>query len=478
MKFVSKWDSIPQTVKISIAFTICSILQRCLSFITLPLFTRLLTPTQYGQFTIYSSWTGILSLLLTLNLAYGSFSTAMVKYEDRRDEYISSIQGICLVLTALFLMIYLPLRKYFNALFELPTFLVLVMVLEVLGTTSIQLWSGKKRFEFKYKSVVAQVLLVSLLSPILAYILVCSTEEKGYARILGYSAVTILIGGFLFSLNLIRGKKLYCREFWKYAFGFNIPLLAYYLSQTIFNQSDRIMISHISGTDKAAMYGVAYNLAMMLTFVLNAINTSYVPWFYGKIKEHKQKENQVISLLLAGMMALLLLAVIWYAPEIILIMAGNQYQEAIWAVAPVSMSLLLLFYAQFFINVEFYYEEKKMLVYGSVGAALLNIALNAWLIPIFGFVAAGYTTLASYIVFVLSNCYAMRVVLKKRGVPDKLYNYRGLFWLFAGFTASGFLGMALYSWLAIRIVITLLVLGILICCRKPILDALGSIKKQ
>ncbi|MDY4598756.1 MAG: oligosaccharide flippase family protein, partial [Candidatus Faecousia sp.] len=318
MKFVSKWDSIPQTVKISIAFTICSILQRCLSFITLPLFTRLLTPTQYGQFTIYSSWTGILSLLLTLNLAYGSFSTAMVKYEDRRDEYISSIQGICLVLTALFLMIYLPLRKYFNALFELPTFLVLVMVLEVLGTTSIQLWSGKKRFEFKYKSVVAQVLAASLLSPILAYILVCSTEEKGYARILGYSAVTILIGGFLFSLNLIRGKKLYCREFWKYAFGFNIPLLAYYLSQTIFNQSDRIMISHISGTDKAAMYGVAYNLAMMLTFVLNAINTSYVPWFYGKIKEHKQKENQVISLLLAGMMALLLLAVIWYAPEIIL----------------------------------------------------------------------------------------------------------------------------------------------------------------
>ena len=195
-------------------------------------------------------------------------------------------------------------------------------------------------------------------------------------------------------------------------------------------------------------------------------------------KQGSSGKNQVISLLLSGMMALLLLAVIWYAPEIILIMAGSQYQEAIWAVAPVSMSLLLLFYAQFFINVEFYYEEKKMLVYGSVGAALLNIALNAWLIPIFGFVAAGYTTLASYIVFALSNCYAMRVVLKKRGVPDKLYNYRGLFWLFAGFTASGFLGMALYSWLAIRIVITLLVLGILICCRKPILDALGSIKKQ
>lgn len=476
MKFVSKWDSIPQTVKISIAFTICSILQRCLSFITLPLFTRLLTPTQYGQFTIYSSWTGILSLLLTLNLAYGSFSTAMVKYEDRRDEYISSIQGICLVLTALFLMIYLPLRKYFNALFELPTFLVLVMVLEVLGTTSIQLWSGKKRFEFKYKSVVAQVLAASLLSPILAYILVCSTEEKGYARILGYSAVTILIGGFLFSLNLIRGKKLYCREFWKYAFGFNIPLLAYYLSQTIFNQSDRIMISHISGTDKAAMYGVAYNLAMMLTFVLNAINTSYVPWFYGKIKEHKQKENQVISLLLAGMMALLLLAVIWYAPEIILIMAGNQYQEAIWAVAPVSMSLLLLFYAQLFINVAFYYEEKKALVGTSIGAALVNIVLNALLIPVYGFVAAGYTTLLSYLIFAFANCLAMRKILRQRNIEDAAYNYRMLLLILVGFMAAGFLGVALYAHLISRIVITLIVLVIILVNSKKCITMFQSMR--
>lgn len=478
MKLVSKWNSVPQTVKISIAFTACSILQRCLSFITLPLFTRLLTPTQYGQFTIYSSWIGILSLLLTLNLAYGSFSTAMVKYEDRRDEYISSIQGICLLLTALFLAIYLPLRNYFNALFELPTFLVLVMVLEVLAATSIELWSGKKRFEFKYKSVVAQVLLVSLLSPIFAYLLVCGTQEKGYARILGYASVNILVGGFIFIVNLMKGKKLYCEEFWKYAFAFNIPLLAYYLSQSIFNQSDRIMISHISGTDKAAMYGVAYNLAMMLTFVLNAINASYVPWFYGRIKEQKQRDNQVISLLLSGMMALLLLAVIWYAPEIILIMAGRQYQEAIWAVAPVSMSLLLLFYAQLFINVAFYYEEKKALVNASIGAALVNIILNALLIPSCGFVAAGYTTLLSYLIFAYANYRAMRKILRQRNIEDTAYNYRGLLLILVGFMAAGFLGVGLYPWLAIRIVITLLVLGILICCRKPILDALGSMKKQ
>ena len=406
-----KWNKIPLTVKVSSSYAICSILQKCLSFITLPLFTRLLSTEQYGQYTIYSSWQGILMIFLTLNLAYGSFQTAMVKYEDRRSEYISSIQGICVLLSCVFLLIYLPFREMWNRLFELSTFLVLLIVSEIIFSTATQFWMERNRFEFKYKSVVAVTLLTSVLSPILAFILVSFTEEKGYARIIGYALINILIGVLIFIQNTKKGKKLFDKEFWSYALRFNLPLIAYYLSQVIFNQSDRIMISHMVGTSEAAMYGVAYNLAMILTFVLNAINGSYVPWMYGKIKEGRGVENKPISIVLIILMGLMILCVIWFAPEIILIMAGEKYEAAIYVVAPVAMSLLLLFYCQLFINVEFYYEEKKILVYGSVGAAILNIVLNYLLIPVFGFVAAGYTTLASYIVFALSNYYTMKLVV-------------------------------------------------------------------
>ena len=86
-RWKEKYSLVPLTVKVSTAYAVCSILQKCLSFITLPLFTRLLTTEQYGQYTIYSSWSGILIIFLTLNLAYGSFQTAMVKFEGRRDEY-------------------------------------------------------------------------------------------------------------------------------------------------------------------------------------------------------------------------------------------------------------------------------------------------------------------------------------------------------------------------------------------------------
>ena len=475
-KFRKKLNEIPLTVKVSTSYAICSILQKGLSFITLPLFTRLLTTEQYGQYTIYTSWSGILMIFLTLNLAYGSFSTAMVKYETRRNEYISAIQGICLLLSAVFLIIYLPFRNVWNQLFELPTIFVLLMISEIIFSTATTLWMGKKRFEYKYKSVVAVTLLTAIFSPVLAYILVCMVDQKGYARIVGYAGINILVGIIFFILNVKRGKRLYNKEFWKYAFGFNVPLLAYYLSQVIFNQSDRIMISHITGTSDAAMYGVAYNLAMILTFILNAINGSYVPWLYGKIKDHKAEENKTISLILVILMGLMVLCVIWYAPEIIVIMAGKNYEAAIYVVAPVAMSLLLLFYCQLFINIEFYYEEKKMLVYGSVGAAVLNVVLNAVLIPAFGFVAAGYTTFISYIVFALSNFYTMRLVLKKRKLPDNMYNYKALLIIFILFMISSFLGVILYASLVARVIITLIVFGLLVLNRNKFIDALGEIK--
>lgn len=477
-KIKEKWSKIPLTVKVSTSYAVCSILQNCLSFITLPLFTRLLTTEQYGQVTIYSSWSGILMIFITLNLAYGSFPAAMIKYENRRDEYIAAIQGICLLLTAIFFLVYFPFRNVWNRWFELPTLLVCVMIIEILFANAITMWLGRNRFEFKYKKVVILSVIMSLISPFLSYVFAMNATEKGYARIIGNALVNISIGFVIFVISIKRGKKLYNKEFWKYALEFNIPLIVYYLSQVIFNQSDRIMISHITGMDNAAVYGVAYNFAMVLAFVLNAINGSYVPWMYGKIKNGNGEENKPVSVVLVLLISLMILCVIWYAPEIIIVMAGKQYADAIYVVAPVSMSLLLLFYSQLFINVEFYYEENKMLVYASIGAAVLNIVLNYILIPVFGFVAAGYTTLVSYIVFAVSNCCAMRMVLKNRNLPDNLYDYKKLAVLFIAFVFVGFLGVALYSWFILRAIITILIFALIILNKSNFLKAIKLIRKK
>ena len=89
-----KWNVIPVEVKASVSYTVCNILQKSLSFITLPLFTRLLTTEQYGQYSVYTSWSSILTIFITLYLSSGSFFKAMVKFEDSRNQYLASVQNI------------------------------------------------------------------------------------------------------------------------------------------------------------------------------------------------------------------------------------------------------------------------------------------------------------------------------------------------------------------------------------------------
>lgn len=477
-KIKKKWRTIPITVKASIAYTICSILQKCLSFITLPLFTRLLTTEEYGQYTIYQSWFGILSMCLTLNLAYGSFSKAMIKYENDRDGYISSVEGICIFLSILFLLIYLPFRNVFNLLFELPTFIMVLMVIELLCSTGFQLWTGKKRFEYKYKLNILITIFISISSPCLAYYLVKTSTDKGYARIFGYALIICFVGGCFFIWNAVRGKKLFHKPYWEYALGFNLPLFAYYFSQVIFNQSDRIMISHFLGKDKAAIYGVAYSLAMILTFVLNAVNNSYVPWFFQKMKDQRQEDNQIVSTLISVMMATLLLGIIWFAPEIISILAGEKYAEAIYVVPPVAISLLLLFYSQIFIDVEFYHEEKGKLVFSSIGAALANILLNWIFIPKYGYVTAAYTTLVSYLLFAICNYFSMKQILRKKGLKDNAFDYKKLIIILLLLSVFSIVGVCLYGNVLIRLFCFIICLLVLLMNYKKILNCYVSLLKN
>lgn len=463
-------------VKASSAYVICSVLQKCLSLITLPLFARILTTEEYGISTVYASSLAVVIIFTTLNLPYGSFSPAMMKFEKDRDGYISAVNTICILFTALYFVIYFPLKGFWNGLVDLPTELMVLMGFEMLFNTSVQFWMGKARFEYKYKSFVAVTLLISILGTICSIIAVLLLPNKGVFKVIANGVVVSIIGLVIMIQSIIKGKQCFNKEYWKYALTFNTPLIPYYLSQIIFNQSDRLMINKMTGKSDAAMYGVAYTLAFVLTFVLNAINNSFVPWMYRKMKENKLQENKKISIIIAGIMAVLLLGIIAIAPEIILIMAGEQYTPAIWVVPPVAMSLLLLFYSQLFINVEFYFEEKYKLVGASILAAFVNIVLNYYGIKMFGFVAAGYTTLISYILFAGCNYLAMKEVCREKSIDGNLYDYKMLVVLFITFAVVGFIFTALYPFRWVRLGVIVIAVVTLVIFRKKFIELLNRVK--
>lgn len=461
-KLKEKINNTPIEIKASFAYMFSNVLQKCLSFFTLPIFVSLLTTNEYGECTIYQTWVSILSIFITLNLAYGSFSTAMIKFENSRDEYVSSIQTIFIILASVFLFLFIVFDGFFTNLFDLPLKLLVFMLLEIVSQNTILIWTAKKRFEYKYKEIIFISLLNSFLSIIVALVFVNNFEQKGYARIVGYGIPTILIGLIVFIINIVKGKKIYNKKYWEYALKFNIPLLSYYLSQIVFNQSDKIIIERLTNKNDVAMYGIAYNLAMILTFVLNSINNSYVPWLYERIKKREEQKNKSVSINIAIVLCLMLLCVIWYAPELIEIIADERYESAKFAVAPIAISMLLLFYSQLFINVEFFFEDRTSLIKSSILAAIVNIILNYLFIPIYGYIAASYTTLFSYIVFTVSNYLVVSNEYIKTNKLTQLYDIKMLFIIFVFFVIISFLGVKLYQKFTIRLIVTIMVLILLL----------------
>ncbi|MDY6368124.1 MAG: oligosaccharide flippase family protein, partial [Clostridia bacterium] len=427
---MSDAKKIPVEVKASFWYVVCSVIQKGMSIITIPIFTRIMSQAEYGQVSVYTAWLGLFSIILTLNLPFGSFQTAMIKYEQKRDDYIASVEGVILMLSAVFLAVYLPFTGTFNSLLNMSTPVVLVMVFEIAASSFTQCWMGKQKFEYKYKSVIAITLIIAVLSQGFALTAVFLFKDKGTAKIMANALIVVIFGLAIGGYFLVKSKKLFNKEFWKFALGFNIPLLAYYLSQVVFNQSDKIMIEKICGEGDAGVYDIAYKLGTILTFVVTAITSSYMPWFYRKLKNKKEIEDRTVSLVLSAILALLLFLVIACAPEAVYILGGNDYSAAAWAVPPVAASTLLLFYADIFDRVFFFFENKVYLTVAAVAAGGVNIGLNFIFIPMYGFVAAAYTTLASYLILAVLDFVFSLIVLKQKGRDTKIYNVKGLAALF------------------------------------------------
>lgn len=420
-KIIQKYKNSNVAIKAALWFTICNLLQKGITMISMPIFTRLLSTEQYGVLTIYNSWYSIISIIVTLNLAGGVIFNAMTKYEDDKDRFISSMQGLSTLITIIFFVIYICFQNYFNKLFNLSILFVLVIFIQLLFEPAYLFWSQRQRFEYHYKSLVFVTLALSITGPVLGVIAVLSTTYKAEARIISFALVQICVGLIFYIIQGVKGKTFFNKEYWIFALKFNLPLVPHYLSQMVLGQSDRIMIDKITSSSDAAIYGVAYNLASVLTIFINAINSSYIPSLYKMIKGKRYKDNKSIANSICIFMTIAICVFMMFGPEIITIFAASEYKKAIWIFPPVAASIFYTYIYTLYVNVEFYFEKTKYVMFVSIFGAAINILLNYIFIPKFGFIAAGYTTVFSYIIFAISHYMLYKIILKKNEISKSIF---------------------------------------------------------
>lgn len=472
-KLILKYKSFPVQVKASFWFLICSFLQKGISMITTPIFTRLLSTAEYGEFNVFNSWYSIAFIFVSLSLSSGVYTQGLVKYDRQRKIFSSSLQGLTLTLVVLWTVIYLVFKKFWNNLFSMSTTLMLAMLVMIWTSSAFGFWSSEQRVNYKYCALVGITLIVSIAKPVLGILLVTHSDDKVTMRILGLVLVEVIGYTWCGVVQIIRGKKFFSKQFWIYALSYNLPLIPHYLSQMILNNSDRIMINDMVGSDAAGIYSLAYSLAMIMTLFNNALGQTISPWMYQKIKEKKIDDIAPVAYLSIAVVIVVNMLLIAFAPEAVRIFAPKSYYEAIYCIPPVAMGVLFLYCYDLFAKFAFYYERTTMIMLASIGGAILNIILNYVGIKLFGYVAAAYTTLICYIAFDVFHYILMTKICNKYLDKLKPYNTRKLILVAILFLMVGFILMSTYEHPVIRYSIIVLCGIFMIAKRRLILKNLN-----
>lgn len=481
MRFLSnliqKYKQTPLQARASVWYTLCNILQKGISFFIIPIYVRILTTAEYGAYSVFQSWRDVLIILATLNLYAGVFTKAMVDYDNDRDRYTSCMQGLSTILTAVLFVVYLPLSGMWNRLLQMETTTVLLLFAYFVFYPALTFWTVRQRVENKYVKMVAVTMLVSVLTPLISVILLFTTPLREKAVIWGYLIVQSGVGAFFYVMQFIRGKCVYHKEYWIKALKFNVPLIPHYLSLIVLGQADRIMIQSYCGSDKAGIYNLAYQIAVLMQVVTNAISSTLVPWSYEQLKNRSIHALKSAATKLCMLVGIMTFAVILVAPEIIAIVGTEEYKDAVWIVPSVAISVHFTFCYSLFSTVPFYFGATSYIMFASLIGAVLNIILNAIFIPVFGFTAAGYTTLACYFAFMIMHYVFMRITYRKELDGTGVYDNRLIFLSCFVLCILGGICMALYRGWIVRYLILIAIALIAVVMRKQIIGLLKSVKK-
>lgn len=195
---IGKYNSLSVAVKASLWFAICSIVQKGISVITMPIFTRLMSTEEFGQYNIFLTWYNIFLLIITLNVHSEIFNKGLIDNNDKKNEFTANQTGLLIFLSLVSILLYLPFREYINSWIGMPTFLVIILVLEILGASIIALWFGRKRFDFEYGIIVKLTLAMSLITPAIGVISVLLSSYKAEAKIISNAIVPVIVAFFCY----------------------------------------------------------------------------------------------------------------------------------------------------------------------------------------------------------------------------------------------------------------------------------------
>lgn len=426
-KGIQAFQGMSVQVKASMAFMAVNFMQKGVSFLTAPIFTRLLTTEEYGVITIYSSWLDVIGIFAMFGLYNNVYCRGILEFKEDKRNFTFSLLSLSNVITLAVFVLVWGVNRYLFRFLDVPDILILFMFFSFLLEPAFEFWKTDQRFDYKYKLLCFFMVLVMVFAPTISIAgIYLFPDHKVEARIIGAQIITLILSAGCYVLEVMRSDRRPKTKYWKYAVLYNLPLIPYFLSSYILSSSDRLMIGYFWGEGKAGIYGIAYTMSAVANIVWSSINATLVPTIYKRCDEGRRHtlSDLIIPIIAgyAGVCALIMLL----SPEIIAFLAPSSYGEGMYIIPVIVGGVFYMSIFSIFSNIIYYEKKPKYVMGAGVAAAVMNFILNLIFIPTMGYFAAGYTTLASYLLQVGWSYLAVKKVTGESVYDSKKLGIIGL----------------------------------------------------
>lgn len=416
----------------SFIYGLGSVLLKSISVLVLPLYTRYLTPADYGIVALGTTLSALLSLVLPLSLysAVARFFFLAGSEQERR-RMIGTI-WLAMIGFALCIAAAMDLAGpwLFGAVFSKLPFDPYVRISIWTAFLGIFSYVPLNLFQVKEqpRAYVGWTGASLILTVGLTVVLVAFFEKGAYGYLLAALVSNALLAVPYIIVTLRDADLCVDRAHLKNVLKFSLPLVPHGLASWALSLSDRAILQIYVSLSALGLYSLGYQFGAIMIMISGAISTAWWPFVYKRMAEKGDAAKPELSRIItyyALTVCVVAIGLCLFARDAILLLTTESYHPA-QAVVPVVV-IGYLFNSLYFIPAQFLFvkSQTKWLPVATVAAGLVNIAMNFALIPHFGIMAAAWATFAAFAVMLV-----LTVLLAQRVFPFP-YEYGRLGRLFA-----------------------------------------------
>lgn len=385
--------------------------------ITFPYVTRILLPAGTGRVSFAVSIITYFSMFAQLGIpTYGIRACAKVR-DDK--EKLSRIVHELLMINMI--MVFISYVAFGISLFAVPRFardkeLLLVISITILLNAMGVEWLYKALEKYSYITIRSVVFKLIALVAMFALI----HDESDYII---YGAITIFAASASNVLNFINLRKyVILKPLGGYQLKKHLkPMLVFFsmsVATVIYTNLDSVMLGFMKDDAQVGIYTAAVKVKSILVTLVTSASAVLLPRAskfvdQGKMEDFYRILKKTLHFIIVVALPMCIYFIL-FANESILLLSGKAFADATLPMQIIMPTLLLIGITNLTgIQMMIPLGMERYVLYSEIGGALVDIILNAILIPEYGAAGAALGTLVAELVVLLIQLFAVRDKLKE-----------------------------------------------------------------